>query len=82
MEKEKTVDVLFAIHKQLIRIADNLDKNKERKPYCCPVCAGVGLIWVNVVNFPYQPDITIINNPTQKVCTACNGKGIIWNQKD
>jgi DnaJ-class molecular chaperone len=44
--------------------------SKERRPYCCPVCYGVGHVAAGFyarVSVPEQ-------------CRSCGGTGIVWGE--
>ena len=51
------------------------DTEKQKQPYCCPVCNGRGA----VLGGFYGGSASTVGLSFEETCRSCKGTGVIWN---
>jgi len=48
-----------------------------RKPFCCPVCEGRGVVQCGFYDMSYGANTYVIST---EQCRTCGGTGVIWRE--
>jgi hypothetical protein len=78
-ERIRIIEELFNVH--FVEKTTNLDLNREKHPFKCPVCMGDGKVYVDYVLSQYMVLAgwkIDAEGKGYKTCHSCEGKGIVW----